>query len=125
MTSLAAWAFVRRFWPVLAIAVVAGVFVFQARTISNLREDKAQLATQLKAAKEATALSEAMRAQEQEQSSVSYSDLSTRCEQRINTAREASQAIEEITNVEVDVPNTGSARPIVPAGQLRRVIGQD
>lgn len=108
----------------LAVALVFGAV--QSWRVSSLKADVAQLRTDLKAAKEAASLSEALRAQEQTQDQASYADQSARCEQRVITAIDAARAIQEVTNAK-DVPGPAagdSGRAIVGAGQLRRIIGQ-
>jgi len=105
-------------------ALFAAVVAFGVQTwrVDKLQFANAELSRQLKDAKAAADLSEQLRGQEQAQDHTSYADQSARCEQRVITALDAARAIEEITNA-----NSSSAvadRPIVPAIELRRIIGQ-
>ena len=104
----------------LASTVALGV---QSWRVSSLKADVVRLTAEAKASAEAARLSDALRGQEQAQDKGSYADQGERCEQRVTTALEAARAIEEVTNERNAAP-AGPARPIVGAGQLRRIIGQ-
>lgn len=112
--------------PLLGGALGAAVLGFAVQTwrVSELKADVARLRGEVKAASEAAKLSEALRAQEQAQDKASFSDLSSRCEQRVITAIDSAKAIEEVTYANAPAPAGVAARPIVGAGQLRRIIGQ-
>lgn len=108
----------------LAVALIGAAV--QSWRVSSLKADNAKLRGEVKTAVETVKLSEAMRAQEQVQDKNSYADLSDRCEARVTTAIDAARAIHEVTNANVsnDRANAGADRAIVPASQLRRIIGQ-
>lgn len=110
-----------------ALAITVLGLAVQTWRVSSLKAANATLQADVKAAKEATRISEGLRAQEQADASASYGELSNRCEQRVSEARDAAQAIGEIINANGtnDGGSRGADRGIVPAGQLRRVIGQD
>lgn len=79
---------------------------------------------QLKDAKANLKASEELRMRERQQDTTSFTDQAQRCAQRITTARDAAKAIEEITHGQAHSTVPAATRGIVPAGQLRRVIGQ-
>lgn len=107
---------------VLALATFAGV---QTWRVSSLKADNAALVVKVADANEAVRLSDALRGQEQSQDKGSFADQSDRCEARVNSALDAARAIEEVTNGH-DVPQgAGTSRALVPAIELRRIIGQN
>lgn len=110
--------------PIMGGALLASTVAFGVQTwrIDGLQAKNAQLVQQLKDTKAAADLSEQLRATEQSQDRTSYADQSERCEQRVVTALDAARAIEEITNANSSPATAG--RPIVPAIELRRIIGQ-
>lgn len=127
LSTVRAWVQARAL-AILAGALIAALVGFGIQTVrvSSLKADNVRLAGNAKAAKEAAALSEALRAQEQVQDKASFAAASERCEQRVATAIDAARAIEEVTNATVSnvQPAGGADRAIVPAAQLRRIIGQ-
>jgi hypothetical protein len=136
-------AFIRRWWPYLlagaAIVGVVGTITVQAKRIDALQGQLITAKADAKAAKAQAKASEALRGQERDQARASFASADTRCSQRIITARDAGEAIGEIVNYGTDSHTGGPSDParysqggtadrpnrgIVPAGQLRRVIGQ-
>lgn len=108
-----------------------GPLKFEGALAANER-----LRLEVAGSKMALDLSEDMRADEQAQAQQSFNAATERCEQRVDSARDAGRAIQEIVTYgnslqvvpadaghEHDAAGAGN-RGIVPAGQLRRVIGQ-
>lgn len=121
LTAALAWASARRL-PLAAFAAMAAFGAIQTARIDGLQTKNAKLGLELAQATEAARLSEQLRGQEQAQDQGSYADQSARCEQRVITAIDAARAIEEITNA--NASPVIADRPIVPAIELRRIIGQ-
>ena len=104
--------------------------------IEGLQDKAGRLEDQAKAARAAVEQSEELRGQEQDQARAAFSAISERCEKRSTTARDAAAAIEEIVhygqgNAPSAAPSDdergdfrGDARSVVPADQLRRIVGQ-
>lgn len=123
-----------------AVAVAAaGVAVVQTIRIDGFHVwpvhyvGLAERAEQVAEVKADLGKSEQARSQEQAQASASYAAQSTRCDDRITTARDSAAAIQEIVNgshvvAAGDGQDSGApadaVRGIIGADMLRRVAGQ-
>lgn len=113
---------------IISVVAFAGV---QTVRLNSAQAANDKLRLEVAGMKLAVDLSEQLRGQEQAQASTSYADLSSRCEQRVDQARKAQSIIEGITNgtfTHPSVPaasvNPGATRALVPAGELRGIVGQ-
>lgn len=120
---------------ILGVGMVASVAFGGVQTlrIKALKTEAAQMASELMDAQSAFMVSEQNRDKEQAQAVASYQAASDRCEARVDQARKAASIIEGITNgYRYDAGTTagslgavpGATRSIVPAGELRGIIGQ-
>lgn len=112
-------------------ALVAALIGFSVQTwrIGRLKADVVQVTAERDAALKTASLSEALRGQEQTQDKASFTSADQRCDDRVNTARDAAATIKEIVHVPafVQAPGYSGAVPdraLVPAAQLRRIVGQ-
>lgn len=104
--------------------------------IEGLRDKAERFEGEAKAAVKVIGETERLRAEENAQARASFTAISERCEKRITTARDAAAAIEEIVHYgQGNAPGAassddergdfrGDARSVVPADQLRRIVGQ-
>lgn len=109
-----------------AVAVFGGV---QTWRVDRLKADNVKLGEQVKAATETVRLAEALRGQEQTQDKASFAGADQRCDDRVNTAREAGAIIKDIVHAPAftQAPayqGPAADRPLVSATQLRGIIGQ-
>lgn len=114
------WALIRPFaLPLALLAALVGWWFHAA----SLRDDLAVMTAKRAQAVELAKLSETLRARELQQGQAAFAAMSDRCDDRILRARESGAVIGEIVHG-TGVQSSQSISGIVPASQLRRVIGQ-